>query len=283
VRRPRASVDDPYRDGGSAGRADQHIGPARLGRLVVGDVHCRDHQVVRRPVRAGAAAVTSGIGEECPCPLRARATSRHSVLRCPHARPSGSPTRPSGSRLPQETRRLPPRRSFLGDRCPARKGSEEHRIRRQPFPFRAATWGRTNHGERSQLRHATPVHALRSGANVSPDDPITTEQPMPRGRTHRRNRTRRRIVAGAVAALVAGATASSLMKTAGVRQLRFPGGSYADAYQSRAEGGGSSHAVWRLASRLCIGGGPAWFGVSAGLFGPRRCRGGVRRSSGRRG
>ncbi|MFF3908323.1 cellulose-binding protein [Streptomyces sp. NPDC001848] len=112
---------------------------------------------------------------------------------------------------------------------------------------------------------------------MSPDDPTTTEQPMPRGRTHRRSRTRRRIVVGAVAALLAGAgagalalsagaaptvavtvdagaslgtvpstgvglntavydpnmndtTAASLMKAAGIRQLRFPGGSYADAY-----------------------------------------------------
>ncbi|MFI2201800.1 cellulose-binding protein [Streptomyces sp. NPDC020192] len=112
---------------------------------------------------------------------------------------------------------------------------------------------------------------------MSPDDPITTEQPMPRGRTHRRSRTRRRMVAGAVAALVAGVgagalalsagaaptvavtvdagtslgtvpstgvglntavydtymndpSAASLMKAAGVRQLRFPGGSVADAY-----------------------------------------------------
>lgn len=100
---------------------------------------------------------------------------------------------------------------------------------------------------------------------------------MPRDRTHRRSRTRRRIVAGAVAALVAGAgagalalsadaaptvavtvdagtslgtvpstgvglntavydaymndaSAASLMKAAGIRQLRFPGGSVADAY-----------------------------------------------------
>ncbi|WP_226600043.1 cellulose-binding protein [Streptomyces violascens] len=112
---------------------------------------------------------------------------------------------------------------------------------------------------------------------MSPDDPTTTEQPMPRGRTHRRSRTRRHIVAGTVAALLAGAgagvlalsanaaptvditvdagtslgtlpstavglntavydshlndtTASALMKAAGVRQLRYPGGSYADAY-----------------------------------------------------
>ncbi|MFE9448955.1 LPXTG cell wall anchor domain-containing protein [Streptomyces sp. NPDC006739] len=109
------------------------------------------------------------------------------------------------------------------------------------------------------------------------DDPTTVEQPMPRGRTHRRSRTRRRIMAGTVAALLAGAgagvlalsanaaptvavtvdagtslgtvpstgvglntavydshlndaTASALMKAAGVRQLRYPGGSYADAY-----------------------------------------------------
>ena len=123
---------------------------------------------------------------------------------------------------------------------------------------------------------------------MSPDDPTTTEQPMPRDRTHRRSRTRRRIVAGAVAALVAGAgagvlalsanaapavgitvdagtslgtvpstgvglntavydphmndtTASSLMKAAGVRQLRYPGGSYADAYHWKThtlDGGG---------------------------------------------
>ncbi|WP_234341537.1 LPXTG cell wall anchor domain-containing protein [Streptomyces sp. NRRL S-646] len=123
---------------------------------------------------------------------------------------------------------------------------------------------------------------------MSPDDPTTTEQPMPRDRTHRRSRTRRRIVAGAVATLVAGAgagvlalsanaapavgitvdagtslgtvpstgvglntavydsymtdtTASSLMKGAGVRQLRYPGGSYADAYHWKThtlDGGG---------------------------------------------
>ncbi|WP_344403356.1 cellulose-binding protein [Streptomyces longisporus] len=112
---------------------------------------------------------------------------------------------------------------------------------------------------------------------MSPDDPTTTEQPMPRDRTHRRTRTRRRIVAGAVAALLAGAgagalalsadaapavavtvdagislgtvpssgvglntavydtymndaSAASLMKAAGIRQLRYPGGSVADAY-----------------------------------------------------
>ncbi|UXY24178.1 LPXTG cell wall anchor domain-containing protein [Streptomyces cynarae] len=112
---------------------------------------------------------------------------------------------------------------------------------------------------------------------MSSDDPTTSEQPMPRGRTHRRSRTRRHIVAGAVAALLAGggagvlafsanaaptvavtvdagtslgmvpstgvglntavydaymndAKAASLMKAAGVRQLRFPGGSVADAY-----------------------------------------------------
>ncbi|MGW1751038.1 LPXTG cell wall anchor domain-containing protein [Streptomyces sp. NPDC002092] len=112
---------------------------------------------------------------------------------------------------------------------------------------------------------------------MSPDDPTTTEQPMPRGRTHRRSRTRRRIMAGTVAALLAGAgagvlalsanaaptvavtvdagtslgtvpstgvglntavydtymndaKAASLMKAAGIRQLRFPGGSVADAY-----------------------------------------------------
>ncbi|MER6026599.1 hypothetical protein [Streptomyces sp. NPDC001851] len=114
---------------------------------------------------------------------------------------------------------------------------------------------------------------------MSPDDPTTTEQPTPRGRTHRRGRTRRHIVAGTVAALLAGAgagalalsagaaptgavtvtvdagtslgtvpstgvglntavydacmndaEAASLMKAAGIRQLRFPGGSVADAY-----------------------------------------------------
>ncbi|MFE9425995.1 cellulose-binding protein [Kitasatospora sp. NPDC006697] len=108
---------------------------------------------------------------------------------------------------------------------------------------------------------------------MSPDDLTTSvpSQPGPRGRV------RRRIVAGAVAALLAGAgagvlaldasaaatvavtvdagtslgtvpggaiglntavydpkmndaTAASLMKDAGVRRLRFPGGSYADAY-----------------------------------------------------
>jgi hypothetical protein len=100
---------------------------------------------------------------------------------------------------------------------------------------------------------------------------------MPRGRTHRRSRMRRRIAAGAVAALMASAgagalavsasaaptaditvdartslgtvpsggvglntavydmnmndaTASSLMKAAGIRELRYPGGSVADAY-----------------------------------------------------
>ena len=123
---------------------------------------------------------------------------------------------------------------------------------------------------------------------MSPDDPTTTEQPLPRGRTHRRSRTRRTIVAGTVAALLAGAgtgvlalsanaaptvgitvdagtslgtvpstgvglntavydshmndtTASSLMKAAGVRQLRYPGGSYADAYHWKThtlDGGG---------------------------------------------
>ncbi|WP_323377497.1 cellulose-binding protein [Streptomyces sp. RB17] len=112
---------------------------------------------------------------------------------------------------------------------------------------------------------------------MSPDDPITTEQPMPQGRMHRRSRTRRHIVAGTAAALLAGAgagalalsagaaptvavtvdagtslgtvpstgvglntavydaymndaSAASLMKAAGIRQLRFPGGSVADAY-----------------------------------------------------
>ncbi|MCC9306534.1 cellulose-binding protein [Kitasatospora sp. RB6PN24] len=116
---------------------------------------------------------------------------------------------------------------------------------------------------------------------MSPDDPTTAarplQQPEPGGRTHRRGRTRRRIAAGAVAALLAGAgagalapgasaaptvavtvdagaalgtvpsgavglntavydtymndsSAASLMKAAGVRQLRFPGGSVADAY-----------------------------------------------------
>ncbi|MFF4504214.1 LPXTG cell wall anchor domain-containing protein [Streptomyces sp. NPDC001401] len=123
---------------------------------------------------------------------------------------------------------------------------------------------------------------------MSPDDPTTTEQPTPRDRAHRRSRTRRRIVAGAVAALVsvAGAgslalsahaapavavtvdagtslgtvpstgvglntavydtymndpSAASLMKAAGVRQLRFPGGSVADAYhwKSHTVTGGS--------------------------------------------
>ncbi|MCD9875696.1 cellulose-binding protein [Streptomyces guryensis] len=112
---------------------------------------------------------------------------------------------------------------------------------------------------------------------MSPDDPTTADEPTPRGRTHRRGRTRRHIVAGAVAALLAGAgagalalsaeaaptvavtvdagtslgtmpstgvglntavydaymndaSAASLMKAAGIRQLRFPGGSVADAY-----------------------------------------------------
>jgi hypothetical protein len=112
---------------------------------------------------------------------------------------------------------------------------------------------------------------------VSPDDPTTTEQPVSLDHTHRRSRTRRRIVAGAVATLLAGAgagalalsanaaptvavtvdagtslgtvpstavglntavydtymndpSAASLMKAAGIRQLRFPGGSVADAY-----------------------------------------------------
>ncbi|MEZ0096167.1 LPXTG cell wall anchor domain-containing protein [Streptacidiphilus sp. EB129] len=112
---------------------------------------------------------------------------------------------------------------------------------------------------------------------MSPDDPTTPAQHQPRGRAHRRSRTRRRILAGAVAALLAGAGAgalalsasasptvgisvdagtslgtvpssgvglntgvgdenmgtakvTSLMKGAGVRQLRFPGGSGADGY-----------------------------------------------------
>ncbi|MEV5282458.1 hypothetical protein [Streptomyces sp. NPDC052811] len=120
-------------------------------------------------------------------------------------------------------------------------------------------------------------------------DPTTAEQPMPRGRTDRRSRMRRRLVAGAVATLVAGvgagalalsagaapavdisvdagtslgtvpstgvglntavydphmtdATTSSLMKAAGVHQLRFPGGSVADGYHWKTHtltGGGS--------------------------------------------
>ncbi|MDQ0933878.1 LPXTG cell wall anchor domain-containing protein [Streptomyces turgidiscabies] len=44
---------------------------------------------------------------------------------------------------------------------------------------------------------------------MSPDDPTTPGQPLPRGRTHRRSRTRRRIVAGPVAGLVAGTGAGT--------------------------------------------------------------------------
>jgi hypothetical protein len=50
---------------------------------------------------------------------------RRGVLRCPHGRPSGSSTRPSGSQLPRRTRRLPPRRCFPGDRDTARSGMEK--------------------------------------------------------------------------------------------------------------------------------------------------------------